>query len=116
MLAALSFHTQASSRVSSCIAASAAAFAAHSSTVAVEFRNNVLALARTAKLYDVPTVLTTSLDKGPNGPLMPELTQMFPDAPFIARPGEINAWDNADFVKAVKVCALLVCGVSWQWC
>jgi hypothetical protein len=26
----------------------------------------------------------------------------FPDAPFIKRPGEINAWDNPDFVQAVK--------------
>lgn len=28
---------------------------------------------------------------------------MFPDAPFIPRPGEINAWDNTEFVDAVKV-------------
>ena len=27
---------------------------------------------------------------------------MFPNAPYIARPGNINAWDNEDFVKAVK--------------
>ena len=27
---------------------------------------------------------------------------MFPQAPYIARPGNINAWDNEDFVKAVK--------------
>jgi nicotinamidase-related amidase len=27
---------------------------------------------------------------------------MFPDAPYIARPGQINAWDNPDFVQAVK--------------
>jgi nicotinamidase-related amidase len=27
---------------------------------------------------------------------------MHPDAPVIHRPGEINAWDNAEFVKAVK--------------
>lgn len=70
---------------------------------AVEFRNNVLALAATAKLYGMPTILTTSLDQGPNGPLLPEIRNMFPDAPLIKRPGEINAWDNGDFVKAVKV-------------
>ena len=38
---------------------------------------------------------------GPNGPLVPELKAMFPDAPYIARPGQINAWDNEDFVKAI---------------
>lgn len=36
------------------------------------------------------------------GPLVPELKEMFPDAPYIARPGQINAWDNEDFVKAIK--------------
>jgi hypothetical protein len=33
---------------------------------------------------------------------LPELKQMFPEAPFIPRPGQINAWDNEEFVKAVK--------------
>lgn len=27
---------------------------------------------------------------------------MFPDAPYIARPGQINAWDNEDFLDAIK--------------
>lgn len=40
---------------------------------------------------------------GPNGPLLPEIRDMFPDAPFIPRSGEINAWDSTDFVNAVKV-------------
>jgi nicotinamidase-related amidase len=67
-----------------------------------EFKNNVLALADVAKFFNLPTILTTSFDKGPNGPLVPELKELFPDAPFIQRPGQINAWDNADFVKAIK--------------
>eukprot|EP00882_Tetradesmus_deserticola_P005137 GHRQ01005410.1.p1 GENE.GHRQ01005410.1~~GHRQ01005410.1.p1 ORF type:complete len:175 (-),score=54.92 GHRQ01005410.1:2121-2645(-) len=67
------------------------------------FKNNVLALAATAKLYGVPTILTSSLEKGPNGPLLPELRAMLPNTTFIPRPGEINAWDNTDFVNAVKV-------------
>ena len=67
-----------------------------------EFRNNVLALADTAKLFKLPTILTTSFETGPNGVIMPELKEMFPDAPFIPRPGQINAWDNEDFVEAVK--------------
>ena len=67
-----------------------------------EFKNNVLALADTAKNFKLPTVLTTSAETGPNGVIMPELKEMFPDAPFIPRPGQINAWDNEDFVKAVK--------------
>eukprot|EP00878_Enallax_costatus_P026053 GHUV01027929.1.p1 GENE.GHUV01027929.1~~GHUV01027929.1.p1 ORF type:complete len:156 (+),score=47.35 GHUV01027929.1:209-676(+) len=50
---------------------------------------------------------------------MPELRDMFPDAPFIARPGEINAWDNADFVKAVKATGakkLLFAGIVTDVC
>ena len=67
-----------------------------------KFKNNVLALADAAKYFNLPTILTTSFENGPNGPLVPELKELFPDAPFIPRPGQINAWDNEDFVKAVK--------------
>lgn len=66
------------------------------------FKNNVLALADLAKYFKLPTILTTSFETGPNGPLVPELKALFPDAPYIARPGQINAWDNEDFVKAIK--------------
>mgnify|MGYP000915415742 FL=1 len=59
------------------------------------FNNNVLALADAAKYFGLPTILTTSFEDGPNGPLIPELKALFPDAPYIARPGQINAWDNA---------------------
>ena len=67
------------------------------------FRNNVCALADLAKAYKLPTVLTTSIEEGPNGPLVPEIAGKFPEAPYIARPGQINAWDNDDFVAAVEV-------------
>ncbi|GAB4536979.1 MAG: isochorismate family cysteine hydrolase YcaC [Pleurocapsa sp.] len=67
-----------------------------------EFKNNVLALAESAKFFNVPTILTTSFENGPNGPIVPELKEFHPDAPYIARPGQINAWDNEDFVQAVK--------------
>ncbi len=67
-----------------------------------KFKNNILALADAAKYFNLPTILTTSFENGPNGPLVPELKELFPDAPFIPRPGQINAWDNEDFVKAVK--------------
>src|SRR5574337_220259 len=63
-----------------------------------KFKNNVLALADSAKYFRLPTILTTSFEDGPNGPLVPELKEMFPEAPYIARPGQINAWDNPDFV------------------
>lgn len=84
-----------------------------------EFRNNVLALAACAKYFGLPTILTTSFEDGPNGPLMPELKEMFPDAPYIARPGNINAWDNEDFVRAVRATGrkqLIIAGVVTEVC
>ena len=84
-----------------------------------EFKNNVLALADVAKFFKLPTILTTSFEQGPNGPLVPELKEMFPDAPYIARPGQINAWDNEDFVKAIKATGrkqLIIAGVVTDVC
>ncbi|WOO84260.1 putative hydrolase YcaC [Vanrija pseudolonga] len=84
-----------------------------------KFKNNVLALADLAKYFKLPTILTTSFETGPNGPLVPELKETHADAPYIARPGQINAWDNEDFVKAVKATGkkqLLVAGVVTEVC
>jgi nicotinamidase-related amidase len=84
-----------------------------------EFKNNVLALASVAKFFELPTILTTSFEDGPNGPLVPELKEAFPDAPYIARPGQINAWDNDDFVAAVEKTGrkqLIVAGVVTDVC
>lgn len=67
-----------------------------------EFKNNVLALAELAKFFNLPTILTTSFENGPNGPLVPEIKNFHQEAPYIARPGQINAWDNEDFVQAIK--------------
>jgi nicotinamidase-related amidase len=84
-----------------------------------EFQNNILALADIAKYYQLPTILTTSFEEGPNGPLVPELKAMFPNAPYIPRPGQINAWDNDEYVKAVKATGrrqLIVAGVVTDVC
>ena len=84
-----------------------------------QFKNNVLALANLAAYFKLPTILTTSVEDGPNGPLMPELKEKFPKAPFIPRPGQINAWDNEDFVKAVKATGrkqLIIAGVVTEVC
>jgi nicotinamidase-related amidase len=83
------------------------------------FKNNVLALADLAAYFELPTILTTSFEDGPNGPLVPELKEAFPDAPYIPRPGQINAWDNEDFVKAVAATGkkqLIIAGVVTEVC
>ena len=84
-----------------------------------DFKNNVLALADSARYFGLPTILTTSFEQGPNGPLVPELKDLFPDAPCIARPGQINAWDNEDFVNAVKATGrkqLIIAGIVTEVC
>ena len=78
-----------------------------------KFKNNVLALADMAAYFQLPIILTTSFETGPNGPLVPELKAQFPDAPYIARPGQINAWDNEDFVQAVKATGKKPIVVRW---
>src|SRR6186713_1299633 len=84
-----------------------------------DFKNGVLAFAASAKYFKLPTILTTSFEDGPNGPLVPGLKEIFPDSAYIARPGNINAWDNEDFVKAVKATGkkqLIIAGVVTEVC
>ncbi|KAJ7816958.1 Isochorismatase hydrolase [Mycena olivaceomarginata] len=67
-----------------------------------EYRNNILAHATIGNVFNLPTILTTSAETGPNGPLPKEIITMHPNTPFIKCQGEVNAWDNADFRAAVK--------------
>jgi nicotinamidase-related amidase len=67
-----------------------------------ELRTNVAALARVATLMKLPVITTASVPEGPNGPLLPELGDSAPHALFVSRDGEVNAWDNENFVRAVR--------------
>lgn len=63
---------------------------------------NIVALAKTAKLYDVPVVLTTvNVDTGRNQPLIHQLRDIFPTVEPIDRTA-INAWEDQDFADAVR--------------
>ena len=48
------------------------------------------------------TDINVDLLIGPNGPLPREITEMHPDAPYIKRNGEVNAWDNKEFRDAIQ--------------
>lgn len=83
------------------------------------FKHDVMALAEAAKLYGAPVILTTSDEAGPNGPLLPGLLKLFPDAPLISRPGQINAFDNQEFVDAVAATGrkkLIISGITTDVC
>lgn len=67
-----------------------------------DLRRNVTALAKTATLLKIPVITTASVPDGPNGPLIPEVHKHAPHAKFVARQGQVNAWDMPDFVKAIE--------------
>jgi nicotinamidase-related amidase len=63
--------------------------------------NNVLVLAKAAKIFRVPVILTAVESEGFNGSITPQLLDLFPDQTPIER-SSINAWDCKDFVDTVK--------------
>ncbi len=65
-------------------------------------RSNVTALAKISRLAKIPTFTTASVPDGPNGPLIPEIHQHNPEAVYIPRTGQINAWDNPAWVDAIE--------------
>ena len=84
-----------------------------------ELRANTAALAKLAAVLKIPVITTASEPNGPNGPLMPEIHQYAPHAVYVPRKGEVNAWDNEDFVKAVRATGkktLIMAGVWTSVC
>jgi len=84
-----------------------------------DLRRNTVVLAKIAELGKVPIITTASEPNGPNGPLMPELAEVAPSARYVARKGEVSAWDNADFVAAVEATGrktLIMAGVWTSVC
>jgi len=65
-------------------------------------RANATTLAKVAALAKIPVITSASVPQGPNGPLIPEIHKYAPHAKYVARRGQINAWENPDFVAAVR--------------
>ena len=84
-----------------------------------DLRANTLVLAKIGELAKIPIITTASEPNGPNGPLMSELESAAPSAKYVPRKGEVSAWDNADFVKAVEATGrktLIMAGVWTSVC
>jgi nicotinamidase-related amidase len=62
--------------------------------------NNVQVLAKAAKLFGIPTVISTVAKDSFSGPFMPEVTDLFPDHKIIDRTS-MNSWLDAAFREAV---------------
>jgi len=63
--------------------------------------NNVVGLAKAAKIFNIPTILTAVESKSFSGAIWPQLTSQFPELQVIER-SSMNSWEDAAFVAAVK--------------
>lgn len=63
--------------------------------------NNSVALAKTARVFNVPMILTTVAEKSFSGPLFGGIKSVYPTAPVIDRT-TMNSWEDRNFRDAVK--------------
>lgn len=56
-------------------------------------KNNVVGLAKAAKAFNVPTLITTVETEGFSGHTYPELLEVFPDTALLERTS-MNSWDD----------------------
>ena len=83
-----------------------------------ELVNNIVAVARIAKLYKLPVVLSTvNVKTGINQPMITQVTDILPGEPIDRT--TVNAWEDEDFHAAVKATGrkkLLVCALWTEVC
>ncbi|KAI1452051.1 Isochorismatase hydrolase [Annulohypoxylon moriforme] len=86
---------------------------------ATVLKNALYAHAALGKVFDLPVVMTSSSETGPNGPLPDEFLQWYPNAPLIKRQGEVDAWDNPEFKEAVIAAnksQIIIAGITTDVC
>jgi len=86
-----------------------------------EMKRNALMLARAAAILQMPVVLTSSMEQHAQGPLLPELESILPEAyaSRIQRLGIVNAMDDEHFAAAVKCSGrknIIIAGVTNDVC
>jgi nicotinamidase-related amidase len=82
---------------------------------------NTRALAKAAMALNMPIILTSSQEDQMQGPLMPVLEGIAPDAfaARIKRPGVVNCWDDPAFAQACRNAGrkqLIMAGVTTEVC
>ncbi|KAI0128712.1 Isochorismatase-like protein [Xylariales sp. AK1849] len=85
----------------------------------VSYRQAIFAHAELGRVFDLPVILSTSAETGPNGPLPDEFLDMYPTAPLVKRNGEVNAWDNTEFREAVTAAnksQIIIGGITTDVC
>jgi nicotinamidase-related amidase len=63
--------------------------------------NNVLVLAKAARIFRLPTILTAVQSEGFSGKITPKLLELFPEQTPIER-SSMNSWDSQELVAAVR--------------
>lgn len=64
-------------------------------------KNNTVALAKAAKIFGIPTTITTVETESFSGHTYPELLAVFPDTPLLERTS-MNSWDDQKVRDALK--------------
>ncbi|MFC5204755.1 hydrolase [Streptomyces kaempferi] len=80
--------------------------------------NATVGLAKAAKVFGVPVVLSTVAAESFSGPIMPQLADVFPDQEVIDR-STMNSWEDDAFVEAVKATGrkkLVIAGLWTEVC
>ena len=91
-------------------------------TSLAEYKSNVVGLARVAKALAMPTLITSSNAQWQNGDTLPEIKELFPEAPIYRRTGIINCYEDPTFRSAFeKITAggrrhVLIAGVTIGTC
>ncbi|MEP6903607.1 MAG: isochorismatase family protein [Actinomycetota bacterium] len=86
-----------------------------------EIKNNTLALAQIARMYELPVVMTTTGGgaKSPAGATFSDLTKQFPDVETIDRQQYLNSMQDPKFNEAVKATGrkkLIMGGITTDLC
>ncbi|MFY0581273.1 isochorismatase family protein [Cystobacter fuscus] len=83
-----------------------------------ELKHNVVALAKAAKVLELPIVVTTTARDSMWGPTFPELVQALPGIEIIDR-SSVNAYDDERVAKAIEATRrkkLIFAGISLEVC
>jgi nicotinamidase-related amidase len=81
-------------------------------------KNNAVLLAKGAKLFGLPCVVTSVETEGFSGYVWPEILDVFPGQPVVER-SSMNSWDDAGLRKAVEATGkknILIAGLWTEVC
>jgi len=77
-------------------------------------KNNAVALAKAAKVFNIPTTITTVETKGFSGHTYPELLAVFPEHKILERTS-MNSWDDQNVRGALAAAGRKKVIVSGNW-